>query len=271
MRAATVRTKSMIAALEAGTQLLEAVRYAGQGTGVLGLFHGPSGSGKTHAARAIIEQGGGDGFFLRAREVCPPHAMLADWLEAVAGHNFGLRTPSDLYARLIAVLRQKPASITVWDEADYMLAGPRHPRLNIARDVADEAGHAIIFLSVTSLAHRLERPTSFMAQIATRVVARIEFGAIGLADAGLLAHELIENLELSRDLVSACTRAAGGSIRPLLHLYQQIERAAAAGGVRGALSLAQAVRFGLLSAPPAAESNQPQIIRAAESKKANVA
>jgi hypothetical protein len=273
VRPIAVRIKNMLAGLAARVELRETAKQLGTGTGTFCLLHGPSGSGKTFTWREMLAQHvaeGGHGFSLRAREVWPPHTMLAHWLEAVAGHDFGLHTPSDLYARLVEVLRKHPGSITVFDEADYLLAGPRHPRLNIVRDVADEAGHSVIFISVTSLAHRLQHPSSFTAQIATRVVAEVPFGVIGIADAGLLSRELIEGVELARDAVSACLRASGGSIRMLLRLYARIEQAAAAGGVRGTLNLAQAVRFGLLSAP-AAESNQPQPIRAAESKKVNVA
>jgi hypothetical protein len=53
-----------------------------------------------------------------------------------------------------------------------------------------------------------------------------------LVDAELLARSLIEDVKLDADLLQQCVSESGGSYRPLLRLFEQIERTAKSAGIR---------------------------------------
>jgi hypothetical protein len=61
--------------------------------------------------------------------------------------------------------------------------------------------------------------------------------------------EVVEGVQLERDLVRICLDGARGSLRPLLNLYEQIEISARAAGIDGSLSRARAVKLGLIIQP----------------------
>ena len=66
------------------------------------------------------------------------------------------------------------------------------------------------------LARRCTRP------VRTRVIGRRQ----------LLARRLIEDVTLDVDLLQHCVSVSGGSFRPMLGMFEQIERIAKAAGVR---------------------------------------
>jgi hypothetical protein len=112
-----------------------------------------------------------------------------------------------------------------------------HDLLNLFRDVSDETGCLIVFLSVGRLAARFLRPTPFTETITSRLAARIEFRPPNMKDAMLLASELVEGVRFEPNLVGACLSASSDSLRALLSIYAEIESAARSAGVTGNLSV----------------------------------
>ncbi len=118
------------------------------------------------------------------------------------------------------------------DEADYLSRNRgRHDLLDVARDIYDESGSSIIFISVTHLAKRLAAPAGYRETVTSRIGARVKFERASIADATLLARELLEGVEFDRDVVTYCVHDAAGSLRVLLNRYAEIEKLAQAAGV----------------------------------------
>ena len=62
---------------------------------------------------------------------------------------------------------------------------------------------------------------------------------------------------MERELVRVCLESARGSIRPLLNIYEGIETTARAAGVKDSLSLARAVKLGLIIRPEKTAASEP--------------
>jgi len=219
------------------------------------LWKGPTGTGKTSVAELAINKWGG--WYWRARQVSTIRSMLSELLTALGGCHLDYlhqRTAS-LYERLRnQLLEVRPALLAV-DESDYLVRRiAHHDMLNVLRDLADDTGAIIIFISVTQLAQHLATPGPFLETISSRVCAQVEFKRPSLADAEILARELLEGVKFDRDLISFCLRASAGSIRPLLRLYAEIERGAKWAGLSGSLSLAKCAALGLGKVSPAASA-----------------
>jgi AAA domain len=200
-------------------------------------IEGPPASGKTASVDHACERLGG--LKVRAREIWKgPRQPLYDLAYILNGWHVEGRTPA-LYERVQEDIVEKRIAFIAIDEADYLDSGGRYDLLSLFRDLSDETGCPILFLSVGRLAARFLRPTPFTETITSRLAARIEFLPPSMKDATLLA-ELVEDVNLDPHLVGACLAASGGSLRALLSIYAEIERAARSAGVTGNLTLGKA-------------------------------
>jgi hypothetical protein len=182
-------------------------------------------------------------------------------------------TIQDLYQRLVRELRglscrtlgKEPAALlTLIDEADYLVHGTSHPLLNITRDVGDESGHGIIYLSTTNhvFDRRLATPTAFTAQVSSRIIDRVNFDRPSLAQAALFAKQ-VEEVTFEPDLVRWCWTASrraleGGSLARLQAIYQAIEADAKAAGVTGTLGFSRCAELGLGGVSRVAEGKEEE-------------
>ncbi len=98
------------------------------------------------------------------------------------------------------------------------------------RDSTRGTRRTTAFLSVSRLAARFLRPTPFTETVSNRLAARVAFTAPTLKDATLLAAELLEGVSFEPDLIAACVRASGGSLRTLLSQFAEVEAVAREAG-----------------------------------------
>lgn len=244
MKRTVVPTKNVVAGLEA-FDLIEHRRTVG--TGLLLLVVGPAGCGKTSFGRLIVQQHGGA--LVRARQTWAPASAMNDSLAAIDEFCAGYRSAHEGYRKLVQQVQEKSLSCLVLDEADYLIRGGRHDLLNIFRDLSDETGAPVVFLSVQHLAKRLAAPTAFVETVASRLAAQVRFERPTMADAALLSRELLEGVSFERDLISFLLQAAGGSVRRLISLYADVEAAARSVAVEGNLSLARCEKLGFIARP----------------------
>jgi AAA domain len=261
------RMRTAIVPLSNHLALREAISALGpqrDSSGRFGRFvHvvGPAGSGKTTAVHVLPHRDGplSATVYERAgRAVFPPPIRVeiaqgtVDFLraivEGIVGWRVELHRKAELYRRAVGELIEYRVPYLIIDDGDTLDQSPRFERLNILRDLSDRTGTAIVLLSTPSLARRFATPGPFLAQLASRIVRRVEFKAPTMRDAALLA-ELIENVSLARDVISMCFTAARGNLRALITGYEYIEQAAQAGGVTGNLTLARAYKLGIIEAP----------------------
>jgi len=230
----------------------------------LGLIYGGAGLGKTLLTEEILKTG--DVVYVRACEAWRTSRgmMLKDVLNAVVP-RWGSEWHSTeyLYRTLLDELRTRPNLILLIDEADYLARGKHHDLLNAIRDLADGAGIRVVFISINSLARLLASPTEFLEAVSSRIGGMVEFTRCSLADAALLARELIEGVIFEREVVAHCLKTSNGSIRVLLGLFAQLEQRAHAAKI-DALKLSDCIEFGIFERPtiPAkAEIAKPEMVQ----------
>ena len=95
--------------------------------------------------------------------------------------------------------------------------------------------------------------------------------ARSLEDAQLMAQQLLEDVRLDVDLIQHCVTASGGSYRPLLGIFEEIEKTAKTAGLQ-TMSLGkyrQLASFTGLPAPaPARRAKSGAAVEAERPKKA---
>lgn len=257
MKQTIVATRSVLSALEA-FDLIAHRRNAGGGQ--LLLIEGPAGCGKSTFGRLIVRQYGG--VLVRARQTWAPSSAMNDTLQAVDEHSAGYRSAHEAYLKLAQSVSEKSLPCLVLDEADYLLRGGHHDLLNVFRDLSDETEIPIVFLSVQHLAKRLAAPTGLLSAVSSRVAAQVRFERPTLADAALLARELLEGISLERDLISFLLQAAGGSIRRLIGLLGDLEEGTRSAGVEGSIGLLRAEKLGVIGR--SARAPAPELPKPAE-------
>lgn len=214
------------------------------GSGRFVAFHGPAGTGKSFCARSIAEKTGAP--LVVARMTYTARSMLHDTLHAVLGWH--VEGPADeLFTRNVEELRRRPEiKCLLIDEADCLNQSPRFVLLNVLRGLADTCGLSVGLFSTDALMQRFALPTPYLEQLTSRIVSHVRFERPGIRDATKLA-ELVQGVCLERDLVMFCLSGARGSLRPLIGLYGQIERAAKTGGIVGGLNLSRALKLGIVT------------------------
>jgi Cdc6-like AAA superfamily ATPase len=195
------------------------------------LVQGPAGSGKTETIRKLVVREGG--LIIRACAHWNAKTFLQSLLEALRGQVFEDHVPSMemMYSLVRRQIRAASPNVIAIDESDC-LAG-RHSRwhlLNIARDIYDDLGVPLVFISVTALAWYLATPgDGFSETISSRIAATVRFERATAKEAQQLARELVE-VSLSADLVDFCLKRANGSIRLLVSIFTEIEALVKAAG-----------------------------------------
>ena len=219
-------------------EMVEQLRVLGPACGQFGFLEGPAGVGKTSFAKLFAEKFGA--VYYSVAEVETAHSLLGGIDKALNGFSsceYGQRL---WLSRLIEDLKRRHWPLILLDEADR-LDRIRHGinLLEVCRDLHDRGESPIILLSISHLARRLANPAvGYAAAFSSRVGARIRFEGASLEDAELLARSLIEDVTLEQDLLQECVAQSSGSYRPLLRLFEQIERTAKSAGIR-TISLAK--------------------------------
>jgi DNA transposition AAA+ family ATPase len=201
------------------------------------LLHGDAGTGKTTFSQLYIEKHRGSKY-ARIPQLRNNRLVLDSISHAILGYGIasGLRN-HELYERCRdEMLRQRifdqgsgrnvPALMV--DEADRLAPPGRRPddaTLQILRDLTEDTGWMLVLISVQRLASViLNTSDAYLRTITTRIGAEVKFEPPTLADAQLLADELLEDVKFTPDLVEYCVNVSSNSIRLLLALYAQIEK-----------------------------------------------
>ena len=177
----------MIADLIIGTSNLvrakaeiEQLRKGPRRGGLL-LFHGAAGLGKTVVARHLADEFEFPLWRLHAAD--SERAMLAGLLRATCGWTCDLHRLDQLYGRLVEEVVKYEHRCILVDEADNLDQSPRFVKLQILRDLADESRATVCLFGTSALARRLQTPSPYLEQAASRVIARVEFQRPNLRDA----------------------------------------------------------------------------------------
>jgi DNA transposition AAA+ family ATPase len=246
-----VPTENVIAGIATADLLVE---QAKNDLGCFGIFHGPSGTGKTFSAKlALAEHNGlmvrGSQAWATGALVTDLRGMLWDIWKAADGWEAPKYSVYQLYNEVREQITRRTIELIIIDEADYLALRPRHEALNVLRDIADTTHTAILFLSVLDLEARFATPNQFTETLTSRKIASVPFRRPSSSDAALFAKMLLEGVTFRKDLIKWCLRASKQSVRPLLRLYSEIEKAALNAGISGSLTLSQAIEFGLGPVP----------------------
>jgi DNA transposition AAA+ family ATPase len=224
------------------------------GSGRLVVINGAAGTGKTSSAKAIAKQY--HGVYFSVPEMVTGRALISGVLDSMVGWRVELHRVEALWERLLIELERRGWPPIFFDEADRLNRTIHSCHLiEIVRDLHDEAEckSPIVLLSIGKLARHLTNATGYAAAVSTRVCASVHFEAGSLKDAKLLARELLEGVTLTDDLIADCMAQSGGSFRPLLGLYSEIEQVCRAAEIE-TVSLAAWEQLSTYAAPSAAPS-----------------
>lgn len=155
--------------------------------------------------------------YTRALEVWTPSSMLR-----AIGTELGVTLPSSL-ADAIAIVVQhlgQQNRMLLIDEADYVV--DKRKLLNTIRDLHDLSTMPVILVGMADFAKKL-RARMDQRQFTGRVAFELEFKPLDLADTQLLAHELLDGVELDEPLMAHIHAGCEGSARLVCVALQRIE------------------------------------------------
>jgi DNA transposition AAA+ family ATPase len=163
-----------------------------------------------------------------------PQRFLNDVFRGVLHYAGSYHGSHNTRHQIVERLKEEGRPPLIIDSCDRL--GPR--LVDIAIDIGDSSGSPIVLGGRSRLRSTLLAPaTSAMLAANSRLMGKVELKAPSLADARLLAAELVE-VEIARDLVAALHKQAGASIRSLLTMFYQVEYAARIAGTK-AISMQQ--------------------------------
>lgn len=219
------------------------------------VVSGPAGTGKSTVARNAAKQSGGICFSVRETETA--RSLYSGIVNALNGGVIvELHSTQKLFERLVANLESAGWPPLLLDEADRLdRTRGGISLLEATRDIHDFTGSPIVLFSIGHLARRLANPAGgYQEAFATRAVTQIRFERADLSDAQLLAQNLLEDLQLDLDLLEYCVSVSGGSYRPMLAMFEEIDRSAKAAGIRSLGLVKWRQLFGFAGLPAGAES-----------------
>jgi Cdc6-like AAA superfamily ATPase len=220
-------------------------------SGRFGIVEGPAGTGKTTTAKMLAKRFGG--IYFSVRELESPRSLFVGLLDLLGGWTEELRLHR-LHALLMYELERKRWPVLLLDEADRLDKKSRDgvSLLEVVRDVHDRSLSPIILFSISHLARRLANATGggYEEAFSSRVAAHVRFERASLEDAELLAERLVEDVKFDGDLIAHCVTVSGGSFRPLLGLFAEIEQLAQTAGMR-TMSLAKYRQLASFAGMPA--------------------
>ena len=240
------------------------------GSARFAVVEGPAGAGKTTAARNAAKQSGG--IFFSVPEIVTPRSLYSGIVNAANGGVIvELHSTQRLLERLISDLENAAWPSIFLDEADRLdRVRGGISLLEATRDVHDFSASAIVLFSIGPLSRRLANPVGgYQEAFSSRVITRIQFERADIQDAQLLGQHLLD-VKLDADLLQHCVSASGGSYRPMLAMFEEIERIAKAAGIRslGLGKWRQLSSFAGLPAPAPARRAKSSEAEAGRAKKA---
>ncbi len=236
------------------SQAIEQISGMGPDSAMFLLVSGPAGTGKSSAARMLAKQR--RGIYYSVSEGETARSLLSELLDPLDdwAAELGTRQTRDY---LLSDLERRKWPPVFLDEADRLDRTRNGVNLlEVVRDIHDRAHSAIVLFSIAHLARRLANQTGgdYAEAFSSRVAMVIKFERASLEDCELLAERLLEGVKFDADLIAHCLTASGGSFRPLLALYAQIEQLARSAGIDkiGLRKYTQLASFaGLPAAAPA--------------------
>jgi DNA transposition AAA+ family ATPase len=156
---------------------------------------------------------------------------LSGLLKAQLGWTVDLHSVQSLRERLLDELEERGWPPIFLDEADRLDRQRNGAHfLDIVRDLHDHGRSAFVLFSIQRLARKWASPTAYFEAFTTRTAARIDFERPDLGDAEALARAACR-VGLGRDLVADCLSVSGGSMRPLMARFREVEGMARAAGL----------------------------------------
>jgi|GEM_PF-1992239 len=252
------------------SQAVEQISAMGADSAMFVLVSGPAGTGKSSAARMLAKQRRGVYYSVAEGETA--RSLLSGLLDPLNGwaENMPARQLRDY---LLGELEHRHWPPLLLDEADRLdVTRNQVNLLEVVRDIHDRAHSPIVLFSIAHLARRLANPTGgdYAEAFSSRVAMQIKFERASLEDCELLAERLLEGVKFAGELIAHCLTVSGGSFRPLLGLYAEIEQLAKTAGIDkiGLRKYEQLRSFAGLPAPAPARRAKSSAPEAERPKKA---
>lgn len=215
MRVKTVPVKN-VARLSAAARALLSRAPGAPG---MGLIEGETGYGKSTAVAWLSNQV--PSIYVRALSLWSPNVMLKTLCEE-------LRLPSGgangtLVGRIVEALFRTQQAVFI-DEADYLVGSKR--MTETLRDLHDLATVPVILIGMSGIDQRL----AGCKQLTGRIAQHVQFEALDIEDAALIARELCD-VTVQPDLLAKIHADARGSVRLIVVALARIEQHAKAKGL----------------------------------------
>lgn len=210
MRNQTALTKNLIAALDAYQYISQAAK---DGSPAIAMFTGDAGLGKSKAGEYLFIEA--DGLLVRCCRADTHGTILTK-----IANELGLeqrQSKKDTQDYIVNELAQlnKPLFI---DEADYLVN--KIDVLEGIRDIYDLALVPIILIGYAQLPRKVKR----LPQLVSRIAQHVEFKCADFADITCMAESLVENTQISEDLLAALLSVSKGNFRHIHTGLATIER-----------------------------------------------
>ncbi len=216
MKSKTVQTTNLRALIRAHQQILS--RSPGQPG--IAVVHGAAGFGKSTAVLWLSNEC--NGLQLEASPLWSPRWMLSDIIKELGGSPPYLT--QGRYEFIIESLRLDPRPIFI-DEADRIARS--EVLVETLRAIHDRTRAPIILIGMDQFKKR----AAMRPQLHRRIVKEVEFKAMTIEDARLLARELCE-IEIQDDLVADLKERSRGSIGLFRNMLADAETAARKNGAK---------------------------------------
>jgi DNA transposition AAA+ family ATPase len=210
----TALTKNVIAALDAYQYIDQAAK---DGSPAMAMFSGDAGLGKSKAGEYLFIEA--NGLLVRCCRA-DTHGTLLQKLAQELGleKRHSKKDMQDYIVQELAITG-KPVFI---DEADYLVN--RIEVLEGIRDIYDLANVPIILIGYAQLPSKVKK----LPQLASRIAQHVQFKKADIDDINVMAHSLIETVEIEDALLADLLHASSGNFRLIHTGLASIERFALA-------------------------------------------
>lgn len=210
MKNQTALTKNVINALDAYQCIKQA---AEDGSPAIAMFTGDAGLGKSKAGEYLFIEA--DGLLVRCSRA-DTHGTLLQKLANELGLE-ARRSKKEMQDFIVQELATTGKPLFI-DEADYLV--DKIDVLEGIRDIYDLSNVPIILIGYAQLPSKVKR----LPQLVSRIAQHVKFQAADLDDLIIMAHSLVDTIEIDKSLLEELLSKSKGNFRHIHTGLATIER-----------------------------------------------